>query len=363
VPHDKPSVAALSPEPLSGHPAQIGLYRIIRVLGQGGMGLVYEAEQLEPLRRTVALKVIRSGMDTREVLARFESERQALAVMDHPNIAKALDAGTTEDGLPYFVMELVAGMPIADYCNTEQLDVRHRLELFAGVCKGVQHAHQKGVIHRDLKPSNILVRVIDGRPVATIIDFGIAKAVERRADSAFATDIGVMVGTPAYMSPEQAGADGLDIDTRPVAQQRHTTPAGLRRELRGDVDWIVVKAIDRERSRRYETANAMALDIERHLANKPVAARPPTFRYTASKFVRRHRVVVSVAATAATGLAVLVIGIARERNRAEARGRQGSDDQHVPRGHAHVCGSLAGRRAPDHRNRRATCRRESPTDR
>jgi tetratricopeptide (TPR) repeat protein len=340
------------------------------------MGVVYQAEQLEPLRRTVALKVIRGGMDTREVLARFESERQALGVMDHPNIAKALDAGTTDDGLPFFVMELVAGVPIADYCDMEQLDVRQRLDLFAGVCKGVQHAHQKGVIHRDLKPSNILVRVIDERPVATIIDFGIAKAVERRADSTFATDIGVMVGTPAYMSPEQAGADGLDIDTRsdiyslgvvlyelctgslpvdvpgrmnpayipyalatadvptpsrrvgslpgntvnPVAQQRHTTPAGLRRELKGDVDWIVLKAIDRERSRRYETANAMALDIERHLANKPVAARPPTLTYTASKFVRRHRVMVAVAATAATGLAVLVVGIARERNRAEHEG-------------------------------------------
>ena len=162
-------------------PDRIGPYRIIRVLGQGGMGTVYEAEQLEPLRRTVALKVIRRGMDTDEVLARFESERQALAVMDHPNIARALDAGTTDEGLPYFVMELVAGEPITDYCDRHGLDLRRRLQLFLGVCRGVQHAHQKGVIHRDLKPSNILVRVTDGQPMPTIIDFGIAKAVEQPA--------------------------------------------------------------------------------------------------------------------------------------------------------------------------------------
>jgi serine/threonine protein kinase len=207
--------APIPPPPPGGeHPTRIGAYRIIRVLGQGGMGLVYEAEQLEPFRRTVALKVIRRGMDTREVLARFESERQSLAVMDHPNIARALDAGTTEDGLPFFVMELVDGQPITEYCDAHQLDLRRRQELFLGVCRGVQHAHQKGVIHRDLKPSNILVRVTDGVPVPTIIDFGIAKAVEQRqAAGAFATELGMMVGTPAYMSPEQAGASGLDIDT------------------------------------------------------------------------------------------------------------------------------------------------------
>jgi serine/threonine protein kinase/tetratricopeptide (TPR) repeat protein len=368
-PPPPPSAPARSP-----HPDRIGPYRIVRVLGQGGMGTVYEAEQLEPLRRTVALKVIRRGMDTAEVLARFESERQALAVMDHPNIARALEAGTTDEGLPYFVMELVAGEPITDYCDRHGLDIRRRLDLFLGVCRGVQHAHQKGVIHRDLKPSNILVRVTDGHPVPIIIDFGIAKAFEAAGDRAFTTELGVMVGTPAYMSPEQAEASKLDIDTRAdiyslgmvlyelmtgvlpfelqgmhaayfisqyvlgqadtptpsrrvatlqadsassTAERRHTTPVGLRRELRGDLDWIVMKAIERDRNRRYETANALALDLERHLAHKPVAARPPTLGYTTAKFVRRHRLGVSVLATAAVALVVGVTGIMRERDRSE----------------------------------------------
>ena len=316
-------------------------------------------------------------MDTDEVLARFESERQALAVMDHPNIARVLDAGTTDEGLPYFVMELVAGEPITNYCDRHGLDLRHRLQLFLGVCRGVQHAHQKGVIHRDLKPSNILVRVTDGQPIPTIIDFGIAKATEHRlTDGDFTTELGVAVGTPAYMSPEQAEASGLDIDTRsdiyslgmvlyelmtgvlPFDQQgllpaafiaqyvlgnadiptpsrrvatleadtatnsarrRQTTPVGLHRELRGDLDWIVVKAIERDRNRRYETANTLALDLERHLEHKPVAARPPTLGYITTRFVRRHRLGVSVLATAVVALVAGVTGIMRERDRA-ARG-------------------------------------------
>jgi serine/threonine protein kinase len=369
------------------------------------MGTVYEAEQLEPLRRMVALKVIRRGMDSRDVLARFESERQALAVMDHPNIARALDAGTTDDGLPYFVMELVAGEPITAYCDRHELDVRHRLELFVPVCKGVQHAHQKGVIHRDLKPSNILVRVTDGKPVPTIIDFGIAKAVEgSQATSAFTTELGVMVGTPAYMSPEQADASGLDIDTRadiyslgvvlyelvtgvlpfdaqdlhpgaylqkyvltdrdvptpssrvatlaeqtatPVAHQRHTTPVGLRRSLKGDLDWIVLKAIERDRSRRYETANAVATDIERHLEFKPVTARPaaPAWRLGDRDGGDRRR-----------------CDDRGNRARAEsgrARAREGAGHQHVPRGHAADGRSLAGRLPPDHGGRSPQGRRQA----
>jgi serine/threonine protein kinase/tetratricopeptide (TPR) repeat protein len=380
MPPDDPTLAVGGGTPAPAPPSsdRIGPYRITRVLGQGGMGTVYEAEQLEPLRRTVALKVIRLGMDTEEVLARFESERQALAVMDHPNIARALDAGTTDEGLPYFVMELVAGEPITDYCDRHDLDLRQRLRLFLGVCRGVQHAHQKGVIHRDLKPSNILVRVTDGQPVPTIIDFGIAKAVEQRlTDSAFTTQLGVAVGTPAYMSPEQAQASGLDIDTRSdiyslgmvlcqlvtgvlpfdfrgllpapfiaeyvlgnadvptpsrrvatlepdtatnAARHRHTTPTGLRRELRGDLDWIVVKAIERDRNRRYETANGLANDLDRYLENKPVTARPPTLGYTTAKFVRRHRLGVSVLVTGLAALLFAITSIARERSRAEREG-------------------------------------------
>ncbi|MFL5493824.1 MAG: tetratricopeptide repeat protein [Gemmatimonadales bacterium] len=371
-----------SPAP---HPARIGPYRILRVLGQGGMGVVYEAEQLEPLRRMVALKVVRHGLDTREVLARFESERQALAVMDHPNIAKALDAGTTDAGLPYFVMELVPGLPITEYCDNHRLDTRRRLELVIAVCQGVQHAHQKGVIHRDLKPSNILVREQDGKPVPTIIDFGIAKATEHKLSAgALTTELGVAVGTPVYMSPEQAEASGLDIDTRadiyslgivlyqlvtgvlpfeigglaagpflrqyvlghqevptpsrrvggmaqatatPIAQQRRTTPVELRRELKGDLDWVILKAIDRDRTRRYETANALSLDLQRYLESKPVAARQPTALYTLGKFARRHRLGVAVSAAAALALVgvaiamtVLADRIARERNRATLEG-------------------------------------------
>ena len=371
--------------PPTAQPDHIGPYRIVRVLGQGGMGIVYEAEQFEPFRRSVALKVIRLGMDTRDILARFEAERQALAVMDHPNIAKALDAGTTEGGRPYFVMELVRGAPLTDYCDRQGLSTRERLELFIAVCQGVQHAHQKGVIHRDLKPSNILVVEHDGRPVPKIIDFGIAKAVDRRLTASdFATQVGELVGTPAYMSPEQAQSSGLDIDTRadiyslgmvlyelvtgvlpfeprglellvfiaqhlysekdhptpsqrfaslaaqeamPAAKQRQTTVAGLRKELKGDLDWIVLKAIEKDRARRYEWASGLAGDLQRYLKNQPVTARPPSTLYSLGKFVRRHRLAVAAGGVAFVALAAVAVimavlagRIAKERNRAELEG-------------------------------------------
>ncbi len=326
------------------------------------MGIVYEAEQLEPVVRRVALKVMKPGLDTKQVLARFEAERQALAVMDHPYIAKVLDAGVTEAGRPYFVMELVKGIPLNDYCDSFKLSMRARLELFIEICRAVQHAHQKGVIHRDLKPSNILVAERDDRPVPRIIDFGVAKAISQPlTERTLVTEFGRAIGTPAYMSPEQAGMSGLDIDTRTdiyslgvllyellvgslpvephevggmpeffaqlvmretdpptpsarftslagqrkaVAEFRHTDPKSLARELKGDLDWIVMKAMEKERSRRYDTANGLAMDVERHLHEEPVLARPPSAAYRLSKFVVRNR----PAVIAATVVAVAVIG-------------------------------------------------------
>ena len=363
------------------HPDRIGPYRIRRVLGEGGMGIVYEAEQTEPLTRRVALKIIRLGMDTVEVVDRFITERQALAVMDHPTIAKAFDAGATEQGRPYFVMELVRGVPLSEYCDTHKLSTRERIRLFIEICNGVQHAHQKGVIHRDLKPSNLLVTLQDDRPSPKIIDFGIAKAMDHRlTDRKFATELGQLVGTPAYMSPEQAEMSGLDIDTRSdiyslgivlyelltgtlpfdpgaldrgamvaqhvlrereaptpshrfdslgglrnhVAQMRHTTPVELRKELRGDLDWIVLKAIEKDRTRRYETASALALDLQRLLDNEPISARPPSTTYRMGKFIRRNRLAVTAGVLAVVALvggsialAMLATRAAHARDRAE----------------------------------------------
>jgi non-specific serine/threonine protein kinase/serine/threonine-protein kinase len=343
------------------HPERIGLFRILQVLGEGGMGIVYEAEQTQPVRRRVALKVMRLGMDTKEVVARFEAERQALAVMEHANIAKVFEAGVTQRGRPYFVMETVRGVPLNEYCDNRKLSTRERLELFVPVCQAVQHAHQKGVIHRDLKPSNVLVTEQEGTPVPKIIDFGIAKATgQRLTEKTVVTMHGQAMGTPAYMSPEQAEMSGLDVDTRTdiyslgvmlyellvghlpidpkelglqafiarlvlretnpptpsarlgglgqtqgsVAASRRTDAGALRRELRGDLDWIVMKAMEQDRTRRYETANALAFELGRYLRDEPVLARPPSAAYRFGKFVRRHRAGVAAAALAALALLV-----------------------------------------------------------
>ncbi len=345
---------------------QIGPYKIREQLGEGGMGIVYVAEQTEPVRRKVALKLIKPGRDTKQVIARFEAERQALALMDHPNIARVLDAGTTEAGRPYFVMELVRGMPINQFCDKARLTTRQRLELFITVCQAVQHAHQKGVIHRDIKPSNVLVTKHDGVPVVKVIDFGVAKALhEPLGENSVYTGFDQMVGTPKYMSPEQAEMSGLDIDTRTdiyslgvllyclltgktpldsddpqkhsydelrrqirevnppkpsdrfstmknadlstVAQQRHTDPQRLSRDLRGDLDWIVMKALEKDRTRRYETANAFAQDVRRYLNDEPVTAVAPSASYVIGKYARRHKVALTTVASFAALLLVSAI--------------------------------------------------------
>jgi len=343
----------------------IGSYRLLQRVGEGGFGTVYMAEQREPVRRRVALKVIKLGMDTKQVIARFEAERQALALMDHPNIAKVLDAGATQTGRPYFVMELVRGVPITEYCDKAEMATAERLRLFVLVCRAVQHAHQKGIVHRDIKPSNILVTLHDGEPVPKVIDFGIAKATNQElTERTVFTEFRQFIGTPEYMSPEQAEMSGLDIDTRAdvyslgvllyelltgttpvdpvrlrgagydeiqrilreeeplrpstrlstmgadaavVARKRRADPDHLSRSLRGDLDWILLKALEKDRSRRYETATSFALDVERHLRDEPVSASPPSRVYKLRKFVRRNRGLVTAAAII---LAVLLLGIA-----------------------------------------------------
>jgi serine/threonine protein kinase/tetratricopeptide (TPR) repeat protein len=348
----------------------IGNYKIRELLGEGGCGAVYVAEQTEPVRRRVALKVIKLGMDTRSVIARFEAERQALAMMDHPNIARVLDAGTTSSGRPYFVMELVRGIRITDYCDQNHLNTGQRLDLFIQVCHAVQHAHQKGIIHRDLKPSNILVTLHDGVPVPKVIDFGIAKATEGRlTDLTVYTELHQFIGTPAYMSPEQAEMSGLDIDTRSdiyslgvllyelltgktpfdakelaragleqmrrtireqepmrpstqlstmldadltaVAKRHGAEAPKLVHLVRGDLDWIVMKALEKDRARRFDTANALAADVGRFLSNEPVEARPPSSVYRFQKLVRRNK---TVFAAGGTVVAALVLGLGLSLN-------------------------------------------------
>ncbi|MEI6784873.1 MAG: serine/threonine-protein kinase, partial [Verrucomicrobiota bacterium] len=333
----------------------ISRYTLLQMIGDGGFGAVYMAEQKEPVRRRVALKIIKLGMDTKQVVARFEAERQALAMMDHPNIARVLDGGCTETGRPYFVMELVKGQTVTKYCDEHQLATRQRLELFIPICHAIQHAHQKGIIHRDIKPSNILVPTIDGRPVPKVIDSGIAKATQHDlTDKIVFTQFHQFMGTPAYMSPEQAALDSTDIDTRSdiyslgvllyelltgrtpveakelarggydeirrrireiepprpsnrlttltndelttVARSRAIEPARLAKLIRGELDWVVLKAIDKDRSRRYETASALALDIQRYLDNEPVTAVKPSPIYHLQKFARRHKAALAAAA-------------------------------------------------------------------
>ncbi|MFZ2053815.1 MAG: serine/threonine-protein kinase [Candidatus Aminicenantales bacterium] len=362
-PSDRPT-QTLRPEGKDTTPGALidGKYKLLEELGSGGMGVVYLAEQVEPVRRRVALKIIKLGMDTREVVARFETERQSLAVMNHPNIAKVLDAGATDTGRPYFVMELARGIPITDYCDRHKLSAQDRLRLFIAVCQAVQHAHQKGVIHRDLKPSNILVVIQDDGPVPKIIDFGIAKATDHRlAQRTLFTEQGQLIGTPEYMSPEQAEMSGLDVDTRTdvyslgvilyellvgtlpfeveklrsagfgeiqriireteppkastrlstlkdtqvkIAERRGTDPGSLLKLLRGDLDWITMKAMAKDRTHRYSTASELAADIERYLRHEPVLAGPPSTVYRIRKYVRRHKL--GVAAAAVVMLAVLI---------------------------------------------------------
>src|SRR5262249_53672434 len=352
-------------QPLTERPgAVIGPYKLLQQIGEGGMGVVYMAEQQQPIRRRVALKIIKPGMDSKQVIARFEAERQALALMDHQNIAKVFDAGATEGGRPYFVMELVHGVPITQYCDDHHLTPKQRLELFLPVCHAVQHAHQKGIIHRDLKPSNVLVCLYDGVAVPKVIDFGIAKATgPQLTERTMFTQFGTPVGTLEYMSPEQAEMSQLGIDTRSdvyslgvllyelltgttplerhrlreagfdeirrlireeeppkpstrlstsgvalaaISARRQTEPGKLTRLVRGELDWIVMKAVEKDRNRRYESANSLARDVERYLHDEPVEACPPTAGYRLRKFARKNQ---KLLATAAALIALLVFGV------------------------------------------------------
>jgi serine/threonine protein kinase len=358
----------------------IGPYKLLEQIGEGGFGVVFLAEQTEPVRRKVALKILKPGMDTHQVVARFEAERQALAIMDHPNIAKVFDGGATPTGRPYFVMELVKGVPITQFCDQNHLTPRQRLELFVTVCQAVQHAHQKGIIHRDLKPSNVLVSRHDTTPIVKVIDFGVAKALgQDLTDKTLFTGIAQMIGTPLYMSPEQAGMSDLDVDTRSdiyslgvllyelltgttpftrehfktaaydeirriirevepqkpstrlsesreslpsIAAQRQTEPAKLTKLVRGELDWIVMTALEKDRARRYETANGFAQDIQRYLHDEPVQACPPSAWYRFRKYTRRHKVALTTVALVSLALVLgTAVSVWQAVRATEAEGR------------------------------------------
>ncbi|HJZ91946.1 MAG TPA: protein kinase [Gemmataceae bacterium] len=374
-----------TPAPAEAPGTAIGPYKLLEQIGEGGFGVVYLAEQTRPVRRKVALKVLKPGMDTRQVVARFEAERQALALMDHANIACIHDGGTTAAGRPYFVMELVRGVPITDYCDHNHLDVRDRLGLFVSVCQAVQHAHQKGVIHRDLKPSNVMVTLHDRAPVPKVIDFGVAKALgQRLTDKTLFTGPAQMVGTPLYMSPEQAELSGLDIDTRSdvyslgvllyelltgttpfdidrlraagydelrriIREEEPARPSSrvstldqaastvtaaprgdrrhLQRLLRGELDWVVMKCLEKDRSRRYETVDALAKDVERYLADEPVHACPPSTGYRVRKFVRRNRQTLLVASLLSLASLVAVGAVGWSVRDRDARAEEGARDR------------------------------------
>ena len=355
------AAALLDDEPAEGPGTIIGRYKLLQCIGEGGFGVVYMAEQEKPIRRRVALKIIKLGMDTKEVIARFEAERQALAMMEHPNIAKVLDAGATQSGRPYFVMELVRGVPITEYCDTNRLDTRERLKLFIDVCRAVHHAHEKGIVHRDIKPSNVLVTLHDGAPVPMVIDFGIAKATNQRlTEKTLFTAFGQFIGTPTYMSPEQAALSNEEVDRRSdvfslgvllyelltgttplgteelrsaafvemlrvirevdpptpssrlqtlgdrvteIASRRRVEPGALAKLLRGDLDWIALHAMEKDRRHRYASAADFAEDIDRYFRHEPVVARRPSTTYRLRKFTKRHR----GALLAASGIAIAVV--------------------------------------------------------
>ena len=417
-----PGSVTISHAPIAEGPGtRIGPYRLLQQIGEGGMGVVYMAEQEQPVRRKVALKIIKPGMDSAQVVARFEAERQALAVMDHTNIARVFDAGTTASGRPYFVMELVHGVPITAFCDGNQLTPRERLELFVPVCQAIQHAHQKGIIHRDIKPSNVLVTMYDDKPVPKVIDFGVAKAVEQRlTERTLFTQFGAMVGTFEYMSPEQAEMNAFGVDTRSdiyslgvllyelltgttplekqrlrqaalgemvrlikeeepprpsvrlsgsgdlpsIAAARKTEPARLSRLMRGEVNWIVMRCLEKDRTRRYETASGLAKDVDRYLRDEPVEACPPSAGYRLRKFARKHRAPIAVAA----GFLVLLVADVVFSTWQAARARRAEERANVEAARAMDAerqtrqerdGALAARKEADDRRDEAEAARQS----